>query len=341
MKKDKTMNTEIHGSRPIRWMAMAVAIALAGLAASAQPAASPTSTAQKSPAASKAQKSFDTPDQAVEAAVQAADADDMPALLAIFGPDGKDLVSSGDAVQDEKGRTEFVRLAREKTTITKDPSNTHRVWVSVGNDAWPYAVPIDEKNGKWMWNAKAGRYEILLRRIGENELDTIDVCRGYVEAQHEYALTDPDKTGVHQYAQRIISTPGKRDGLYWKSEDGGPECPIGDVVAKALAEGYSKKEEPFHGYYYKVLKGQGKAAPLGELDYVIRGNMIGGFALVAWPAKYRVTGVKTFIVSNDGIVYQKDLGPDTAKIASAMTRYNPDKSWVETEDEEDDSADGN
>ena len=324
------MNTDRNGTRPIRWIAVAVAIALAGLAAPALRAASPASTAQKT---------FDSPELAVEAAVKAADADDMPALLAIFGPDGKDLITSGDAVQDEKARTEFVRLAREKTTITKDPSDPHRVWVSVGKDAWPYAVPIDEKNGKWMWNSKEGRYEILLRHIGSNELDAISVCRGFVEAQKEYALADPDKTGVHQYAQRIISTPGKHDGLYWKSEPGVPESPIGDAVARALAEGYSKKTEPFHGYYFKVLKGQGPAAPLGQLDYVIRGYMIGGFALVAWPAKYRVTGVKTFIVSNEGIVFQKDLGPDTAKIASAMTRYNPDKGWEETNDEESDSGD--
>jgi Protein of unknown function (DUF2950) len=332
MKKEMTMNTDSNGTRPIRWIAVAVAIGLAGLVAPALPAASPTPS-------STAQKSFASPDQAVEAAVEAAAADDVPALLAIFGPEGKDLITSGDAVQDKKGRAEFVRLAREKTNIVKDPSDAHRVWVSVGNDAWPYAVPIDEKNGKWMWNSKEGRYEILLRHIGENELDAITVCRGFVEAQHDYALADPGKTGVHQYAQRIISTPGKHDGLYWKSEEGGPESPIGEAVAKAIAEGYSKRGEPFHGYYYKVLTAQGKAAPLGQLDYVIRGYMIGGFALVAWPAKYRVTGVKTFIVGYDGIVYEKDLGTDTAKIASAMTRYNPDKSWAVTEDEGSDARD--
>ncbi len=330
MKMEMTMNTDLNGTRPIRRIAVAVAIGLAGLVAPALRAASP---------ASSAQKVYDSPEKAVEAAVEAAAADDVPALLAIFGPEGKDLITSGDAVQDQKGRAEFVRLAREKTDIVKDPSDPHRVWVSVGPDAWPYAVPIDQKNGKWAWNSKEGRYEILLRHIGENELDAITVCRGFVEAQHDYAMADPDKTGITQYAQRIISTPGKHDGLYWKSEDGGPESPIGENVARALAEGYTTKTEPFHGYYFKVLKGQGKAAPLGELDYVIKGYMIGGFALVAWPAKYRVTGVKTFIVSNDGTVYEKDLGPDTAKIASAMTRYNPDKSWTVTEDEGSDASD--
>jgi hypothetical protein len=331
MKKGMTMNTDINGTRPARGIAVVLAIALAGFVAPGLRGATP---------APSAQKTFDSPEKAVEAAVQAAAADDVPALLAIFGPDGKDLVTSGDAVQDQKGRDGFVRLAREKTTIVKDPADPHRVWVSVGNDAWPYAVPIDEKNGKWMWNSKEGRYEILLRHIGENELDAIALCRGFVEAQHDYALADPGKTGVHQYAQRIISTPGKHDGLYWKSEEGGPESPIGEAVAKAIAEGYTKKTEPFHGYYFKVLKGQGKAAPLGQLDYVIKGSMIGGFALVAWPAKYRVTGVKTFIVSNYGDVYERDLGADTAKIASAMTRYNPDKGWVVTEAEESDDNDG-
>lgn len=330
MKREMTMNTDLNGTRSVRWIAVAVAIGLTGLGAPALGADSP---------ASSAQKTFDSPEKAVEAAVQAAAADDVPTLLAIFGPEGKDLITSGDAVQDKQGRAAFVRLSREKTTIVKDPDEPHRVWVSVGNHAWPYSVPLDEKNGKWAWNSKEGRYEILLRHIGENELDAITVCRGFVEAQHDYALADPDKTGVHQYAQRIISTPGKHDGLYWKSEKGGPESPVSEGVAKAIAEGYTKRNEPYHGYYFRVLKGQGKAAPLGELDYVIKGYMIGGFALVAWPAKYRVTGVKTFIVSNDGTVYEQDLGPDTAKVASAMTRYNPDKSWTVTEDEGSDGSD--
>jgi len=327
MKKETAMSTRKCGI-PIRFLTAALALAAACLGAPALRAAAP--------AAAAAQKTFASPEQAVEAAVQAAAADDVPALLAIFGPDGKDLVASGDSVQDKKGREEFARLAHEKTTIVKDPSDPHRVTLSIGDNGWPFEVPIVEKNGKWMWDSKAGRYEVLLRHIGSNELDAISVCRGYVEAQQEYAIADPQKTGLHQYAQRIISTPGKRDGLYWKQEPGAPESPIGDSVAHAIEEGYTKKSEPYHGYFFKVLMGQGKAAPLGKMNYVIQGHMIGGFALVAWPAKYRVTGVKTFIVSNDGIVYQRDLGPDTAKVASAMTVYNPDKSWTVTEDEEDD-----
>jgi hypothetical protein len=175
---------------------------------------------------------------------------------------------------------------------------------------------------------------VLYRRIGRNELDAIAICRGFVEAQKEYALEVHDDSGVHQYAQRIISTPGKQDGLYWQNADGTPGGPITEAIAKAIAEGYSvEKRSAFHGYYFQVLKGQGPAAPLGELDYVINGMMIGGFALIAAPAEYRVTGVQTFIVSHDGIVYQKDLGPDTLNIAKKIERYNPDKSWHITTDE--------
>ena len=190
-----------------------------------------------------------------------------------------------------------------------------------------------EKSGKWYFDAKAGRHEILRRRIGANELDAITVCRGYVEAQEEYALTIHDDSGVNQYAQKIISTPGKQDGLAWQNPDGTWGGQMGEAVAKAIDQGYTGCGEPFHGYYFKVLKGQGPSARLGQLDYVINGAMIGGFALVAWPAEYRMIGMETFIVSYDGVVYQKDLGPDTAKIAAAMDRYDPDKTWHETDDD--------
>ena len=281
--------------------------------------APPTSQSESPP-------TFASPEQAVEAAVQAA-VDGVPALIALLGPDGKDLVDSGDSVQDANDRAAFVRLAREKTTIVKDPSSPDRVTVVVGNDGFPMAVPIVERDGRWMFDTDEGRYESLLRRIGSNELDAIEVCRGYVEAQQEYAELDPEKTGIHQYAQRIISTPGRRDGLYWKGGDGGPESPISEGIARVIAEGY-KSIEPYHGYYYKVLTAQGASAPLGEMDFMVRGYLIGGFALVAWPAQYQVSGVKTFIVSHDGIVYERDLGPDTAKIASEMTRFDPDENWT-------------
>jgi hypothetical protein len=203
----------------------------------------------------------------------------------------------------------------------------------VGEEEWPLPVPLVKKSGKWYFDAKTGEQEILFRRIGANELDAITVCRGYVAAQREYALEPHD--GINQYAQKIISTPGKKDGLYWKNEDGTSGGPIGEEVAKAIEEGYNYnnvKKGGFHGYYFKILKGQGPTAPIGRINYVIEGVMIGGFGLVAVPAEYRVTGVKTFIVSNDGTVYQKDLGPDSLKIAKEMELYNPDKTWQPTDD---------
>jgi hypothetical protein len=190
------------------------------------------------------------------------------------------------------------------------------------------------KKGRWSFDSVAGHDEILRRRIGTNELDAIQVCRGYVEAQKEYASEIHDNSGVNQYAQQIFSSPGKKDGLYWKNPDGTPGGPVGDTVARAIAEGYSAKAgSGYHGYYFKVLKGQGPAAPMGKLDYVIDGVMIGGFALIAVPAEYGVSGVKTFIVSHDGIVYEKDLGPKSDQIAKSIERYNPDRTWRRTDDE--------
>jgi Protein of unknown function (DUF2950) len=207
----------------------------------------------------------------------------------------------------------------------------------VGNDDWPLPIPLVKKNAAWYFDSKAGHDEVLRRRIGANELDAIQVCRGYVEAQHQYASQAHD--GINQYAQKIISSPGKQDGLYWKNEDGTSGGPIGEAVARAIQEGYTSKG-PYHGYYFKILKGQGPGAPLGRLDYVIQGVMIGGFALVAVPAEYRVTGVQTFIVNQSGLVYQKDLGPDSVQIAKQMELYSPDKSWRRTDDQWPDSTAG-
>jgi hypothetical protein len=289
---------------------------------------------QKASAAAPSQKGFATPDEAAKALIQAAANFDLPALLEILGPDGEDLVSSEDPVLDKKHSLEFAARAQEKNSVSKDPSDPDRAILSTGNENWPLPIPIVKRGGKWYFDSKAGHDEILYRRIGTNELDAIQVCRGYVEAQREYSLTIHDNSGIHQYAQRVISTPGKQDGLYWTSPDGTPGGPIAEPVARAIEEGYkAEKGTAYHGYYFKILKGQGPAAPLGQLDYVIQGVMIGGFALVAVPAEYRVTGVQTFIVSNDGIVYQKDLGPDSLNIVKRMERYNPDKTWTRTEDE--------
>jgi hypothetical protein len=289
-------------------------------------------TQQSSEQAAIAQKGFAKPKQAAEALIQAAEKFDVPALLEMLGPDGKDLVSSKDPVQDKNRLLAFAELAREKLSVSKDPSDKNRQILSVGKQDWPLPIPIVKREGKWYFDSKAGHDEILYRRIGANELNAIEMCRGYVEAQKEYASTIHDNSGINQYAQKIISSPGKQDGLYWENADGTPGGPISKGVAKAIEEGYTMGSG-YSGYFYRVLKGQGPAAPLGELDYVIKGMMIGGFALVAVPVEYRVTGVQTFIISHDGIVYQKDLGPDSINIVKQMERYNPDSTWTRTDDQ--------
>lgn len=290
--------------------------------------------AQKATAVKPAQKVFATPEEAAKALIDAAADFDVPALEEILGPDGRDIVSSRDPVRDKNYSLAFAARAKEKNSVSLDPSNRNRAFLSVGNEDWPLPVPIVKKGGKWRFDSKAGSDEILLRRIGANELDAIQVCRGFVDAQLEYASTVHDNSGIHQYAQELISTPGKQDGLYWTNADGTPGGPVSEAVARAIQEGYSlAPDSAYHGYYFHLLMGQGPAAPMGQLDYVIKGMMIGGFALIAVPAEYSVTGVKTFIVNCDGIVYQKDLGPETLSIARKIERYNPDKTWRRTDDQ--------
>ncbi|MCI0617024.1 DUF2950 domain-containing protein, partial [bacterium] len=207
-----------------------------------------------------------------------------------------------------------------------DPKNKNRAVLEIGKDDWPFAIPLVKKGGKWSFDAVAGRQELTFRRIGANELDAIDICRGFVDAQVEYAEQKHDDSTVNQYAQRIISSPGKRDGLAWQNPDGTWGGPVGDEAAEAIEKGYGKGQS-YHGYYFKVLKGQGPAAPLGEMDYVVKGAMIGGFALLAAPAEYSVTGVKTFMVSNDGVVYEKDFGKKTLDEFKKIEKFNPDESW--------------
>jgi len=281
---------------------------------------------------SAGQLAFDTPREAADALIRAAEANDVPALVKIFGPDGQAIVDSGDAVLDKNDRAKFAEEAREKTDVSVDKENPKKAILIVGNDDWPLPVPIVETNGKWHFDAKQGSREILARRVGGNELNAISLLRGYVEAQKEYASREHDGSGIHQYARRFLSTKGKHDGLSWWDESGKPAGPIGDVVAKALAAGYTTKTEPYNGYYFRILTAQGPAAPKGSRNYIVKGMMIGGFAAVAWPASYGVTGVQSFQVGHDGIVYQKDLGPSTSKLASAIKQYNPDKSWTKTDD---------
>ncbi len=288
--------------------------------------------AQAKPISPVPQRGFDTPQAAADALIQAAGAYDQAALKEILGPGSEDLIASKDAVQDRNRAEAFAAKAKEKMSVELSASNRKRATLSVGPEQWPLPIPIVQRKGKWYFDTKEGREAIVLRRIGANELDAITICHGYVEAQREYASQVRGDSGVNQYAQRILSTPGKQDGLVWTNPDFTLGGPISEGIAKAIEQGYTSGSEPYHGYYFKVLKGQGPDAPLGQLDFVIQGAMIGGFALVAAPAEYRVTGVKTFIVSHDGIVYQKDLGPDTPKIFQSMERYNPDKTWARTDD---------
>ena len=292
-------------------------------------------------ASQPAQKQFDTPKQAADALIQVAANFDVAGAKEILGPDSEDIVSSEDPVQDKNRAAEFAAKAKEKTSIQIDKRNPNVAILLVGNDNFPLPIPIVKRKGKWSFDTKVGREEILNRRIGANELNAIAICRGFVEAQHEYAMEKHDGSKVNQYAQRVLSTPGKHDGLAWLNPDGTWGGPVGEEIAKALEEGYSAQAgKPYHGYYFKVLKGQGPAAAMGEMDFMVGGTMIGGFALAAAPAEYRVTGVMTFIVGPDGVVYEKDLGPDTLKTFQSMDKYNPDKTWKVTEDDvEDDSPD--
>jgi hypothetical protein len=270
---------------------------------------------------------FNSPQAAADALLAAADPYDVGALEKLFGPAAKDIVASADPVQDRQRASEFAAAAREKMNVSVDKTK-QRAFVLIGKDDWPFPVPLVKRGVKWSFDAAAGRQEILYRRIGSNELDAIAICRGYVEAQHAYALQKRNGYDVNQYAQRIISTPGTQDGLAWQNADGSWDGPVGEAVARAIAQGYSDRTAPYHGYFFKVLKGQGPSAPLGQLDYVVKGAMIGGFALVAAPAEYGVTGVKSFMVSHDGVVYEKDLGPKTLDVFSKIERFNPDRTWT-------------
>src|SRR5437867_12458247 len=316
--------------------AIAISCSL-GLALHAAGPSKPDAAAASQPK----QKEFGTRKQAADARIQAADTFDVAGAKEILGAGSEDLISSEDPVMDRNRAKAFAAKAKEKNSIELDKKNPNHAILLVGNDNFPLPIPIMKQKGKWSFDTKEGRAEILNRRVGANELNAIEICRGFVEAQREYAQEKHDDSKVNQYAQHILSTPGKHDGLAWKNQDGSWGGAVGEEVAKALEEGYTaQRGQPYHGYYFKVLKGQGPAAPMGEMDFVVGGAMIGGFALAAAPAEYRVTGVQTFIVGPDGVVYQKDLGPDTLKTFQSMDRYNPDKTWKETDDDvEDDSQD--
>jgi hypothetical protein len=284
------------------------------------------------PQASSGQRTFATPEEAVQALVDAAAKNDTAAMLRVFGPEGKDIVETGDPASEKENRAAFAERAREKMRVEVDPANPDRATVVVGRDDWPLPVPLARKAGKWRFDTARGRVEVLARRVGHNELSAVEVCRGYVEAQMEYAAHDRDKSGMLQYAQRIVSTPGKKDGLYWEGE---PQNLVPKSFADAAAVllmSQGKKAAPYHGYYFHILKAQGPDAEGGALDYMVKGKMIGGFALIAWPAEYGVSGVKTFVVNHRGVVYSKDLGAGTAATARQALRFNPDKTWKKAEE---------
>jgi hypothetical protein len=266
------------------------------------------------------QRTFGSPQDIIQATIEAAEHNDTVALLELFGPGGKDIVESGDPAEDKEARAEFARSAKEKLVIETDPLTPDRVTFTVGAQEWPFPVPLIRRNGKWQLDSESGRIEILARRIGANELDAMEVCRGYAEAQLEYASGARDGDRVLRYAQTIVSAPGKQDGLY---SEGAPES----LVSKEFAQASGSKPTAYHGYRFRVLKSQGSDAAGGAFDYVVNGKMIGGFALVAWPAEYGVSGILTFIINHDGVVYEKDLGDGTALRAREMTQFNPAKSW--------------
>ena len=272
-------------------------------------------------------KTFATPNEARDALIQAA-AISLDAVRSLLGPGSNEIVRTGDPVEDKIVLDRFNQQAAQKAEVQVDPKKPNRATLLLGEEQWPFAIPLERKNGRWFFDIQAGETEIRRRIIGGNELDAIEICRGYVDAQEEYAVTDWAGEEVPQYARKIVSAPGKKDGLYWPGED----SPVAEGFAKAIASGYAvptgtSGPRPYHGYFYKILMAQGPDAKGGAQNYLVHGLMIGGFGLVAWPAEYGVSGIMTFIVNQDGVVYEKNLGPQTSTLVEAITEFNPDRSW--------------
>jgi Protein of unknown function (DUF2950) len=274
------------------------------------------------------QQSFPSPEAGVQALIDATKSNDTKTMLKILGPEAQSLINTGDPVSDRTSRARFVQAYEEAHTLVQ--SGDTKVILQVGKDEWPLPIPLVKGSTSWRFDSKAGKEELLNRRIGRNELDVIQVCLAYVDAQREYYMRNPRRVALLQYASKFMSTKGKRDGLYWETAADEPPSPLGPFLVRARSEGYNPKAgkpTPYHGYYYKMLTGQGSKAPGGAYDYMVRGQMIGGFAMVAYPAQYGSSGIMTFIVNHDGVVYQKDLGPRTAALAQSMTKFNPDETW--------------
>ena len=286
--------------------------------------------AQVASAAAAQPKTFASAEAAVKALVAASKNNDDKELMAIFGVGSKELIFSGDAVADKQRRARFLKAYDEKNRLVQQGNDMVLV---IGNEDWPFPIPVMKKGDNWVFDLDRGKEEILNRRIGENELYTIQVMLAIVDAQREYAMKDRDKNGLLEYAQKILSDPGKRNGLYWETKAGEGQSPLGPIVARVRSEGYqgkpSSEPSPYHGYYYRILTAQGKDATGGAYSYLVKGKMIGGFGVVAYPAEYENSGVMTFIVNYDGKVFQKDLRKNTASVAKGLTVYNPDATWTE------------
>jgi hypothetical protein len=282
------------------------------------------------PAQLAAQENFASAEAAATALVDAAKSGDKKAVLKVLGPQGGQVVTSGDAVADKAARARFIAAYDKKHAVAADGDKATLV---IGEEDFPFPIPIVRKDNRWSFDTRAGLDEVLRRRVGRNELSAIEVARAYVQAQNEYAELNPEGQGPHTYAQKIVSSPGKKDGLYWPAAEGQPESPLGDLFADASAEGYKPgaRPIPYHGYYYRILKRQGAGAQGGAFDYVVDGKMIGGFALVAYPAAYGNSGIMTFMVNHDGQVFEKDLGAQTGKEAPAMEAFAPDATWKKAE----------
>lgn len=280
-------------------------------------------------AAASQQKLFATAEAAVEAFVSAVKENNEKELLAIFGDAGKELITSGDPVDDRHRRELFIREFEQKNTLAWKGA---KMVLVIGEKEWPFPVPVAKKGDRWFFDTLEGKEEILNRRVGENELSTVQTLLAIVDAQREYAMKDRNNNGVREYAQKFRSDPGQQNGLFWKSKTGVEPSPLGELVADARTEGYVQTgtkavQVPFHGYFFRMLTKQGKNAPGGAFDYVVRNKMVGGFAVVAYPAVYGSSGVMTFAVNHDGVVFEKDLGADTAKAAKAIQAFDPDKTW--------------
>ncbi len=283
------------------------------------------------PAAQAKQKTFETPEAAVGALVQALRDNSKKELLALFGPGSETLISSGDKVEDREQSAKFIRHYDEKNSL--ENAGDRKIILHVGNNDWPFPIPVVKTGTEWRFDTRLGKEEILSRRIGRNELAAIQTCMAVVDAEQEYATRDREGDGLLKYAQKFHSSKGKMDGLYWETAPGEKPSPLGPFMAKAQSEGYRKEEKPapYNGYFFRILTAQGKDVHGGAYSYLVKGKMVGGFALVAYPASYGASGVKTFIVNHEGVVYEKDLGPNTAKMAKSMKEFNPDKTWEKSE----------